>query len=260
VNRDAVQPLITIAVPSFNQGRFLDDALTSIFSQSLPVEVFVADGGSADDSLAVIRKWESRLAGWRSNPDRGQAAAINECIAQGSAPYVAWLNSDDVYLDRGLQTLLNVLQRSDSVPLVYGNVWNVDAQLRRTSRVRVQAFSQRRLAVRCVISQPATLLRRHAWEAVGGLDGTLHMAMDYDLWWRIFRQFGELIHVDNEIALNRIHDETKTRTRRKLHYQEAIATIRKHHGSVPLKWRLAWPLSVWWRSRLVAQQRAEGLV
>jgi glycosyltransferase involved in cell wall biosynthesis len=55
--------LITIAVPSFNQGRFLDDALTSIFSQSLPMEVFVADGGSIDDSLAVIRKWESRLAG-----------------------------------------------------------------------------------------------------------------------------------------------------------------------------------------------------
>ena len=63
-------PLITIAVPSFNQGAFLDEALGSIFSQEVAVEVFVMDAGSSDNSLAVIRKWESRLAGWRSHAGR----------------------------------------------------------------------------------------------------------------------------------------------------------------------------------------------
>lgn len=86
-------PLVTIAVPSFNQGPFLDDALASIFQQKIPVEVYVLDGGSSDNSLEIIRKWELRLAGWRSHADDGQAAAINEGIAQGSAPYVCWLNS-----------------------------------------------------------------------------------------------------------------------------------------------------------------------
>src|SRR6185437_986497 len=79
-------PQVTIAVPSFNQGRFLDQALTSIFAQGIAVEVFVADAGSTDDSIAIIEKWAPRLAGWRSHRDEGQAAAINECIARGSAP------------------------------------------------------------------------------------------------------------------------------------------------------------------------------
>ena len=61
-----VEPLVTIAVPSFNQGQFLDDALTSIFQQDLPLEVFVLDAGSTDNSLNVIQKWESHLTGWRS--------------------------------------------------------------------------------------------------------------------------------------------------------------------------------------------------
>jgi len=87
--------LVTIAVPSFNQGQFLNDTLASIFQQDIPVEVFVMDGGSTDNSLEVIRKWEHRLAGWRSHADGGQAAAINQGIALGHAPYVCWLNSDD---------------------------------------------------------------------------------------------------------------------------------------------------------------------
>jgi glycosyltransferase involved in cell wall biosynthesis len=78
--------LITIAVPSLNQDRYLADALTSIFDQRLPVEDFVADGGSSDGSLEIIKKFAPQLAGWRSHPDAGQAAAINECIARGRAP------------------------------------------------------------------------------------------------------------------------------------------------------------------------------
>src|SRR5215204_1618297 len=85
--RMATPPIVTIAVPSYNQGRFLQEALTSIFDQGLPVEVFVADAGSTDCSLNIIKTFESRLAGWRSHADRGQAAAINEGIASGHAPY-----------------------------------------------------------------------------------------------------------------------------------------------------------------------------
>ena len=83
-------PAVTIAVPSFNQGRYLGAALESALDQGVAVEVFVADGGSGDDSVAVIERFAPRLAGWRSHADRGQAAAINECIARGSAPYVCW--------------------------------------------------------------------------------------------------------------------------------------------------------------------------
>lgn len=245
-----VEPLVTVAVPSFNQGRFLDDALTSIFQQEVPVEVFVLDGGSSDNSLEVIRKWEHRLAGWRSHTDDGQAAAINEGIAQGRAPYVCWLNSDDWFLPGGLTKLVAESEKYPDVPAVYGRAWNVVQKSGKRYPVWVEPFIERRLALRCIISQPATLIRRAAWESVGGVDGKLHMAMDYDLWWRLFKQVGPLRFLDDFVAVNREHEATKTKTQRRRHYQEAIKVVRKHYGRVPWKWWLAQPYAVWFKSIL----------
>ncbi len=239
---------MTIAVPSFNQGRFLDDALTSIFQQEIPVEVFVMDGGSTDNSVEVIRKWEHRLCGWRSHADDGQAAAINEGVAQGRSPYVCWLNSDDWFLPSGLRKLLDELTIHPDVPAVYGRSWNVVQHSGKRTPVWVEPFHERRLALRCIISQPATLIRRSAWEAVGGVDEKLHMAMDYDLWWRLYKQLGQLQFLDDFVAVNRDHEATKTKTLRQRHYKEAMAVVRKHHGSVPLKWWLAQPYAVWFKS------------
>ena len=241
-------PLVTIAVPSYNQGRFLDDALASIFQQNVPVEVYVLDGGSTDNSIEVIKKWESKLAGWRSRADEGQGAAINEGISQGKAPFVCWLNSDDWFLSGGLQKLLDELQSFPNTPVVYGKAWNKVEKTGKQYPIWVEPFSVRRMALRCIISQPATLIRRTAWEAVGGVDASLHMAMDYDLWWRLFKTFGSLHFFEEYVAINREHEDTKTKTQRRLHYKEAMKVVRMHYGSVPLKWWLAQPYSVWFKS------------
>jgi GT2 family glycosyltransferase len=235
--------LVTVAVPSFNQGAFLREALQSLFAQETPVEVFVADGGSSDNSLDVIREWQPQLAGWRSHADAGQSAAINEAIARGRAPYVCWLNSDDWLLPGALSTLIAALDRAPAAPFAYGRSWNVTG--RGKTPVWVEPFSEQRLSIRCIVSQPASLVRRSAWEAVGGLDPKLHMAMDYDLWWRLLRRFGAPRFVDEFVAVNRIHPASKTASYRRLHYFEATDVVRRHHGRVPLKWRLLWPYAVW---------------
>jgi glycosyltransferase involved in cell wall biosynthesis len=241
-------PLVTVAVPSFNQGKFLDDALASIFSQGLPVEVFVLDGGSSDNSLEIIEKWAPHLAGWRSHADAGQAAAINEGVSMGSAPYVCWLNSDDWYLEGGLSCLVQALEGAPDAPAVYGRAWNVVEASGERSEVWVEPFDEKRLAVRCIISQPSTLIRRSAWEAIGGVNQNLHMVMDYDLWWRLYLHSGPLEFVNTRVAVNREHEQTKTSTLRRRHYREAIAVVRKHYGRVPWKWWLAQPYAVWYKA------------
>lgn len=244
----SLNPLITVAVPSYNQGQFLDKALASIFEQSLPMEVFVLDGGSTDQSVDIIRRWEPQLTHWRSHPDKGQAAAINEGIAQGSAPFVCWLNSDDWFLPDALSRLVSALEKHPKAPAVYGNALNFVEDKQAFHPIWVEPFSERRLALRCIISQPATLIRRTAWDAIGGLNNNLHMAMDYDLWWRLFKTVGPLTWLDEAIAVNREHSDTKTKTKRRLHYQEAMEVVRTHHGRLPLKWWLYQPYAVWYKT------------
>jgi len=240
--------LVTIAVPSFRQGRFLDKALSSIFEQDVPVEVFVMDGGSDDETPAILERWKDRLAGWRSHADGGQSEAINEGIARGRAPYVCWLNSDDWFLPQGLSRLLAALEQAPGASLAYGRTWDwIEANdLRRRSLVL--PFSEWIMAQLNVISQPGTLMRRSAWEAVGGVDASLHMAMDYDLWWRIYRYGGPPVRVQEMVAVNRVHGHTKTNMQRHRHYKEAMAVVQRHYGRIPLKWWLAQPYAVWWRS------------
>lgn len=239
-------PLVTVAVPSLNQGRYLGEALQSLFAQDIPLEVCVADGGSTDNSLSVIGEWQHRLKYWRSGPDQGQAAAVNECIARGTAPFVCWLNSDDKVLLNGLNRLTQAMASHPAAPAVYGNVWNDrDGRL---SPARVEPFDESRLAIHCIVSQPGTLIRRRAWESVGGLREDLRMAMDYDLWWSLYRKYGPLAYVDTFVAVNRDHVGAKTNRHRKLHYKEAIEVLRLHYGRVPVKWWIVQPYAVWYRT------------
>lgn len=241
-------PLVTIAVPSYNQGRFVEQALRSIFEQDLPVEVFLMDGGSDDETPEVIERWQHRLAGWRSAPDDGQAAAINEGIGRGRAPFVCWLNSDDWLHAGGLRKLLDALEQHPAAAMAYGRTWNCRDTTQKMRPAMVMPFNTWIMAQACIISQPGTLMRRSAWEELGGVDPSLHMAMDYDLWWRMFRRFGKPLFVDHFVAVNREHRQTKTNSQRRLHYREAMSVVRQHYGRVPLKWWLAQPYAVWLRS------------
>lgn len=238
---------VTVAVPSFNQGRYLAQALDSILAQDLAAEVFVADAGSTDGSVEIIRCYENRLLGWRSWADEGQAAAINEGVAHGTAPYVCWVNSDDWLLPGGLSRLVDALEREPQAPMAYGRAWDFMERNGKTKPVFVRPFSERLMAQLNIVSQPATLIRRSAWEAVGGVDPALHMVMDYDLWWRLSR-LGTPRFVGEFVAVNRVHRSTKTATQRARHYREAIAVVRRHYGSVPLKWWLFQPYAVWYRT------------
>ncbi len=228
--------LITVVVPSLNQGRFLACALDSILRQKLPVEIILMDGGSSDETKDVINRYQQRLSYWQSEPDCGQAAAINAGIARGTAPLVCWLNSDDFFYPGALLRLKNRLDSKPEMPFVFGQAWHVNEAGRRRFPYLTLPYSRYLMANYCGICQPATLIRRHCWEAVGGLDETLELAFDYDLWFRLAAGFGRPGTLGAFVAANRMHNQTKTSLGLDQHYDESIQVVRRHHGSVPLKW------------------------
>jgi glycosyltransferase involved in cell wall biosynthesis len=240
----AAPAVVTVAVPSINHGRFLDEALCSIAQQRVATRILLADAGSRDETADVIARWEPRLAGWRSGKDAGQAAAINEAIALDDARYVCWMNADDTFLPGGLDALAAALDANPTVPMVYGRAWVTNVRGDRLAPAGLMPVTPWILAQRCPISQPATLIRRSVWEALGGLDERLQFALDYDLWWRVLLRFGSPLQIVNYVATTRAHMDTKTARARQLHYDEAVSVVRRHYGRVPIKWRIAWPISV----------------
>ena len=228
---------ITVVVPSLNQGRFLTDALNSILAQGLPLELIIMDGGSSDDTLSIIQQFEPHLHHWQSAPDGGQAAAINNGIQRGSAPWVAWLNSDDFYYPGALRRLHQALEAHPASPFAYGQAWHVNEAGQKRMPYLTLPYQKHLLANYCGICQPATLLRRSCWEAVGGLDESLELAFDYDLWFRLINAFGRPVSLKGFMAANRMHNATKTSSQLDRHYDESIQVVRRHYGRLPAKWR-----------------------
>jgi len=240
----ASAPLVTVAVPSYNQGRFLDATLRSIFAQPVAMEVMLADGGSTDDTQNVIARWRHRLTWWRSAPDQGQAAGINEAIGRGRAPFVCWMNSDDLFLPEGLAALVRALKTDPGTTVAYGGCLLIDENGRLIGLHRGGKVSARSLSRRSVVPQPASIIRREAWNRVGGLNENLHLSLDYDLWWRLYRADSRFTRVGIDVAAARFHQDAKSFTKPREMYAEAKSVVRDHYGSLPMSWLAKEPFSV----------------
>jgi GT2 family glycosyltransferase len=235
--------IVATAVPSLNQGRFLGAALDSLRAQRVARRTAVLDAGSADGTRDLLETRTNELTYWRSAPDAGQAAAINEGLARLIANdpeigAVGWLNADDFFVADGLDRLTNALSAHPEWVAVAGRGVLAAEDGTPGDEISTAPFSRAAFAQACTICQPATLIRRAAWEQVGGLDATLEMCFDYDLWWRL-AAVGHIGSVDEIVAASRDHDQTKTRRRREQYFGEAIAIVRRETGAVPWHWYIS---------------------
>ncbi len=204
-------PLVSIVTPSFNQARFLEATIQSVLSQSYPhVEYIVVDGGSTDGSREIIRKYESRLAWWISEKDRGQTDAINKGMAHAKGSILAWLNSDDTYLPGAIASAVEGFRADPPAGLIYGDANYIDESGRVVGRFPSAQTDYRRLRQGYVhIPQQAAFFRADLWAAVAPLDPSYYFAMDYDLWVRIARR-AAVKHVPQTWANFRLHEAGKT--------------------------------------------------
>ncbi len=237
-SRDTVDTGTRIAVvtPSFEQGRFLEQALASVAAQLQDGdEHVVQDGGSRDGTLAILRRWEGRIR-YVSAPDAGQAAAVNSGLRATSAEIVGWLNSDDFYYPGAFAAVRAAFAAHPDADVVYGRADHVDDDGQPYEAYPVEPFDARRLLETCFICQPALFFRRRVVDAVGALDETLRYCMDYEYWLRLAAAGRKFVHVDARLAASRMYPTNKTLGSRVAVHEEILAMLRRRRGRVPDRW------------------------
>jgi glycosyltransferase involved in cell wall biosynthesis len=229
-------PLVSIVTPSFNQGRFLRRTIDSVLGQTYPrIEYVVVDGGSNDDSVAILESCGDRDGGrvrWISERDGGQANAINKGFARCRGQIRAYLNSDDTLLPHAVERIVAFYDRHPGCDLVYAEANYIDAEDRITGKYNTAPYSFERLMLDCCVCQPAAFWRDTTAALVGPFDESLDLVMDYDYWLRIARGGGNIIHLEEVLANSRLHPDTKTLSRREEIYAEIFKTCLKHGGYV----------------------------
>jgi glycosyltransferase involved in cell wall biosynthesis len=212
-------PCISIVTPSYNQSHFLEETIRSVLLQGYPsLEYIIIDGGSTDGSVDIIRKYEPRLAYWVSEPDKGQAHAINKGFAHATGEIFAWLNSDDVYEPNALSAVAEAFRMFPHADVISGTCrlfsGAVEDSVMGPSPLRsYEDFL--RIGSSCfsgkMIIQPECFFRRTAYAAAGSVPEEYWYVLDVALWMRMARAGCRFESVNQLWANHRRHPAQKTR-------------------------------------------------
>jgi glycosyltransferase involved in cell wall biosynthesis len=182
------RPLVSIIIPSYNQGRFIRKTLESVLAQDYrPIEVIVIDGASADETVAVLHEYDGvPEVRWVSEPDSGVVEAVNKGFARARGEIAAIQSSDDFYLPGAVAAGVAALQAAPEAGFAFGDIMKVDAEGRELMRTALKPYSlEDMLALSIWIPQPSTFFRLTLAKELGGWREEVPYAADTDLWYRM---------------------------------------------------------------------------
>ncbi|MBI3293845.1 MAG: glycosyltransferase [Deltaproteobacteria bacterium] len=259
-------PRITIVTPNFNQGRFIERMFRSIHGQSYPnLEHIVIDAASTDESLAVIRRYESLLYYWVSEKDRGQTHGINKGLERATGEIVNWVNADDILYDGALFEVARAW-KADRPHLFIGASVDVDVDGRELKR-NLPRLRENPLWLMAywesVVPQPSTFFSRSLLQSVGPLDEKMNYRMDWEFYLRAISHLGKELRIaKTDVFLSEItyHADCKSMNSSTGFNAEAIAVWRKLMPRLPLSFRVRARLWLNWFESMdkVEAGRAKG--
>lgn len=233
-------PKISIVVPNLNQGPFIEKCFCSLLDQDYPnLEIIVMDGGSTDQSVDIIKKYEKHFAVWKSESDRGQAHAINKGFALATGEIINWLNADDRLTPKALAGVCKAVEAHPKAVAWAGCCEEIRPDGKVVGHITPHGLTREELADwwdRGFLSQPACFFRREAFEKAGPLDESLYCAFDQDLWLRLIAN-GSFQPVTEEVWAKAIlHDKAKTQAfRGRMRAEKYLVQIHSGFDKTALK-------------------------
>jgi len=231
------KPTISIITPSFNQGLFLEETIQSVLRQDYPnLEYIIIDGGSTDDSVEIIKAYEHRLAFWVSEPDNGQAHALNKGFILATGSLLSWLNSDDLLLPNILPDVA-LTHASHPESILLGDVIHFDREGDFTIEMR-----QHNVTVENMIAywnrdwlwnQPGTFIPKRVWDEIGVLDEGYRYIFDREWMCRALIDRTPLVYLGYSVAAFRLHSESKTVREYTRWGEEQLEVTKRYRAKVP---------------------------
>ena len=249
-----MQPLISVVVANYNYGRFLEAAIKSIVEQDGfdDCELIVVDGGSSDESVDVIKKYEKHIAWWCSEKDHGQSDAFNKGFAHASGRLGCWVNADDLLLPGTLRAVLDHLERHPQSEWITGGVVFFDDKMK-IWKMRIGTWITKRMhrwVDPTVIGGPSSFFSLERLKEVGGFNVQLRYTMDGDLWNKFFAAGMTMHHLNRYFWGFRMHAASKTAHsltgRRSDAFQEEDRRLfARRHYSARQRWVASRCLGLW---------------
>jgi len=230
---------ISLITPSLNQGKYIKRAIESVLAQrALDIEFIVVDGGSTDETLSILKRYESKLR-WISEPDSGPAEALNKGFRQSTGSVLCWLNADDIYYPGALDKVITYLENNPSCEVLYGKATHIDVndQVLRLYPTKEWNFAE--FQDECFICQPAAFFRRSVFELYGPFNENVR-CMDYEFWLRLGLKSVHFQYYPKLLAATRLHGAAFTVAHRLDVHREINDFTRKLLGRTPETWIHGW--------------------
>lgn len=225
---------ISIVIPTYNQDKYIEETLLSVISQNYPnLELIVIDGGSADDTLQIIEKYDENISYWVSEPDSGQTHALIKGFNLATGDIYSWLCSDDLHEPNTLMAVADYFISHPQEKVVFGDCSWIDVHGKPIRPFREIPFNQFIwLHTHNYIPQPSTFWKASLYHEVGGLDLNFNYAMDADLWIR-FAQEASIKHVNAFWSRFRQYPEQKNQAHREMSNREDERIRERYIGNQP---------------------------